>query len=540
MAGKEQQFASTLALREIVKGRGTALAEAADKKFPPNIIDKVADKFSPAWAQKRTLNRYGNTILAGGYDVTQAGRGRKGRKNLNAAGNADNAQDDITLFNLRENVRDTDRNSPLMHGVIERACENISGPEYAFRPDSSDESFNRDAAALLEEHNKNAEHRGLFNFQDIIYYSTRALFTDGDILHNYLADETIQCLESHCLVSPIGGYGWNGRRVIGGVELDENGRHAAYYITDPKDNTYFQGWIGDYTKAQRIDASNATLIANRNRFSQTRGVPVLAPCMGYFGRLEGYLDAEMLAAEVDACKIFSIIRPDATTALPGVTTQTDPNSTADSETTYEKLLRSEPGMIFDLLSGERIEEHGGKRPSQAFEPYIVTTLRMIGCAVGFPLELILLDFSKTNYSSARASLLQAYRVFKCWQVFIRDWCIQRRYNWLMSKWIASGDLSPIANAYKLAFTPPRWAWVDPYKEVQSYIERIKAGAGTLTEWIEDEGKVMETVFDTRKKELALLIEKGIPSSTVESPKTPAPASGKTSSEDDENTERGKK
>jgi lambda family phage portal protein len=534
MGAKEQQFASTLALREIARGNGKKLSNAADVQFPPGLIDRAAGKISPAWLQKRTLNRYGNTILAGGYDITQSGRGRKGRKNLNAAGNADNAQDDLTLFNIRETVRDSERNTPLMHGVVERACENIAGPEFGYRPDSGDAGFDKEAKAALDEQNKNAEYRGLFNDQDVIYYTTRALFTDGDILHNYMRDGSVQCVEAHCLVSPIGGVGWKDRRVIGGVEIDEYGRHSAFYITDPKDTTYFQGWISDYKKAQRIDAANATLIANRNRFSQTRGVSALAPTLEYFERLESYLTAEMMAAEVDACKIFSITRPDATTPLQGSTFQTDKNATTDSETTYDKLLRSEPGQIFDLLGGEKIDEHGGNRPTTSFEPYIVTVLRMIGCAVGFPLELILLDFSKTNYSSARASLLQAYRVFKCWQVFIQNWCIQKKYNWLMSKWIASGDLSAVDNAYKLKFSPPRWAWVDPYKEVMAYIERIKAGEGTLTEWAEDEGKIIEDVFNVRQKELKLLIEKGIPSSTIEKPKE-AKTSNNQDGQNDTNT-----
>lgn len=502
---------TTYALARDAKG----LKEAADKLYPPNLIDRFSASF-PAWHSRRTFSRYQNTILAGGYDVVQSGRTRKPRKNVTASGHADNAQDDRTLWELRERCRDADRNSTLMHGIVERGAENIAGPEFLFRPSSGDKAFDEDAAAALAETTGKTEYRGLFNFQDEIYLTTRALFTDGDILFNFLSDSTNQAIEAHNLVTPLNGKGWKDRQVIGGVELDEKGRHAAYYIQDPNDVNN-NGWISDYNKIHRIDARNANLIANRNRFSQTRGVPVVAPSLIRFESLENYLDNEMIAAEIDACKVFWIKRPKSTSPLPGMKLQNDTNGGTDSETTYDKLLRAEPGMVFDLGEDEEMGDAGGGRPGQSFEPYIVTVMRMIGCCVGYPLELILLDFSRTNYSSARASLLQAYRAFKCWQNFLRDWMIQPQYNWWMAKWLA-GDLkfrnAKGFNPYKLEFTPPRWAWVDPYKEVMAYIERIKAGAGTLTEWIADEGKIMEDVFEIRAREIALLKEKLIPSSTL--------------------------
>lgn len=504
-----------LVAREIALGKGQALAAAADRTYPPNTLDKLSG-ISPGWSARRRQARMEATIMAGGYDITQPRRTRRQRANRGADGPADNAQDDRTLWEIRETCRDHDRNSGLLHGLIERGVDNIAGPEYQFRPASGDEAFDRDAAELLKENSVATEYRGLFNLQNIITLGMRSLYPDGDLLLNHLAGNRIQVLEAHELVTPVNGKGWRDRRVIGGVELDDQGRHAAYYLRDPRQpyNYGYSGWVQSHEQAQRLPAASAQHLANRHRFSQTRGVPLLAPLLDMFDMLDGYLDAEMLAAKINADVVYGIRRPQATSPLPGVSLQDDLNSTTDSETTFDKLLRSEPGMILDLLAGEDFVSIGNSRPGDTFQPYVMTILRMLGASIGMPLELVLLDFSQTNYSSARAALLQAYRCFKRLQLYLRDWLIQPIYNRWMSRWIAAGELPPIDGAYKLLYLPPRWAWIDPLKEVLAMEKQIAAGAGSLDQWVSETGGVFEDLSVIREKELKILRAKNIPTTTA--------------------------
>jgi len=137
--------------------------------------------------------------------------------------------------------------------------------------------------------------------------------------------------------------------------------------------------------------------------------------------------------------------------------------------------------------------------------------------------LILLDFSQTNYSSARAALLQAYRSFKRRQRFVKTNVIQRFHNRRIVRRIASGDLPPIANINKLKFFPPRWAWVDPLKEILAKLKAVSAGAGTLEELIEEGGNSAETIFDIRENELKILRDKMVPTTTA--PDNLGPVSG---------------
>jgi len=503
--------------REIFLKNGRKLLAAADKRFPPTVLDKVAGKISAGWRNARDLDRMSRTILAGGYDITRTSRIRRSRR-TGADGGADMAADDSTLWSMREICRDHDRNSALLHGIIDRTVDNVTAPAYGFRPDSDDESFNTAARDILAETAAVAEYRGIFSFQDVLSKGFRSLLPDGDYLQIDLADNRVQIIEAHDLVTPYTKKGFNGRRVVGGVELDDRGVPTAYYVSDPTspDYKYSTGWISNLKDAQRIDAADAIHVANRDRFTATRGVPVLASSLGLFDRFDGYLDAETLAAEL-AAHLAWFIERDSTAANPylqGTESREDPNETDDSESTYDKVLRSEPGKVFDLRPGEKVGVLNNIRPGETFDPYVSTMLRMIGAGVGLPLELVLLDFSKTTYSSARAALLQAYRTFLRWQVFVRTYIIQPTYTRWMTRWIARRDLAPVKNAFRLKTFPPRWAWIDPLKAVLEAQKRIAAGAGTLEDWIADENRVMSEVFETREKELAELRRRRIPTTTA--------------------------
>lgn len=517
---KATKAARAMATREIVLGKGAKLRKAADAAYPPGVIDRISGAF-PGWKGRRDSARMGATIMAGGYDVTQPRRTQRGRRR-GGEGEGDRAQPDQTLWELRETVRGHDRNTPLLHGMIERAADNVAGPEYGFVPWSGDKKFDADAADLLNEASAAAEFRGLFNLADLIYTGFRSLHTDGDFFLHHLADGTIQAIEAHELVTPIDGKGQDGRRVVGGVELDDAGRHVGYYVRNPQKTKHIgrSGYLlQDVKNAQRLEAADVQHVATRFRFSQTRAVPTLAPALGLYGRLDGFINSETMAAEMAAMSVMGIKRAPGMGSLPGVDSQTDPGRSSESLSTFDKILRMESGSVFEYLNDEEVKIIESDRPMPQFEPYVIIMMRMVGATIGQPLELVLLDFSKTNYSSARAALLQAYRTFTRWQIFVRDRIIQPIHCRWMSRWIASGELrTPTRElqrtAARLRYFPPRWAWIDPLKSVVAMQRQIAAGAGTIEEWIRERGRLPDEVFETRQAELQLLRSYRVPTSTA--------------------------
>ena len=517
MARAAPSVYAQLAAREIALGNGSKLAtKAAPRGLVPRTLDRIAGAISPAWLAGRKQARMESAIATGSYNVTVPSRTRRTAPYV--GGSADNSQLDRTLWTLREICRDHYRNNSLFSGLIDRWTENVAGPEWGFRPDSGDPAFDADAADALAAMAPVAEHRGLFNLQDVIATTTQAVCTDGDQLIVPLADGRLQMVEAHDLVGPLSGYGYADRRVIGGVELGDDGNHLAYYVRDPNDNqpyTVQSYWIDDYKKAQRVPAERAIFPANRRRYSQTRGVPIPASCLDQFESYDSYLDSEQLAARLTADLAYVVRRSSKDgTPWPGQETQDDANATSRSVKTFEALVRHEPGQVIQLALDEQIDMLSPQRPGNTFEPYTRVILRMVGCGMGMPLELVLLDFSQTNYSSARAALLQAYRAFLRWQRFVRDHIIQPIYNAWMSRWIARRDLRPVAGAYKLRYFPPRWAWVDPLKEVLALEKRIAMCGGTLEEMAAAEGHPLEELVAARKRELDALRTDRIPTTTA--------------------------
>ena len=58
-----------------------------------------------------------------------------------------------------------------------------------------------------------------------------------------------------------------------------------------------------------------------------------------------------------------------------------------------------------------------KRPSANFSAFVEIVLRATAASVGIPYESLTKDFSKTNYSSARAALNEAWKLYS----FYRNW-----------------------------------------------------------------------------------------------------------------------
>ncbi len=74
-------------------------------------------------------------------------------------------------------------------------------------------------------------------------------------------------------------------------------------------------------------------------------------------------------------------------------------------------VKLEGGSIIPIFPGDKIAPFTPSRPNSAYGSFVENLLRHIGTGLNIPYELLLKDFSKTNYSSARSALLEAWRYF---------------------------------------------------------------------------------------------------------------------------------
>jgi lambda family phage portal protein len=193
----------------------------------------------------------------------------------------------------------------------------------------------------------------------------------------------------------------------------------------------------------------------------------------------------------------------------------------DLNTGYDRNLQGqyleslEPGMIRHLLPGESITSFNPQRPSATFEPFVEKMLRAISAALGLPYELVAKDFSKTNYSSARAALLEARRYFKVRQEWLARKLCQPVWEMVLEEAYLRGELGSISfyenKQYwvNASWITPGWEWVDPLKEAQAAEVGIRNGIITYSDLYSAQGKDWEECFEQRKREQEKIKELGL-------------------------------
>ncbi|MBT9139234.1 MAG: hypothetical protein DDT31_01816 [Syntrophomonadaceae bacterium] len=322
----------------------------------------------------------------------------------------------------------------------------------------------------------------------------------------------LNIVEADRLFTPAGLRG--NKNIREGVELGERGEPIAYYIrkTHPGDILYTNARAIEYIRYPAMNIYGMPNIMHlywQKRPGQTRGEPFFAPVLALFKDLTDYIEAELIAEKIAAC-------------FAGFITKSDPyiaGMNRSKEVAGKRIEEIYPGMFEYLAPGEDIKFANPSRPSGTFEPFVERILRAIGVGLGMPYELIAKDFSKTNYSSARAALLEAWRFFKVEQ----DW-LGNKFNqpvWerlLLEAFLREEITAPNFLENRLEWTRARWiapgrGWVDPVKEVQASLKAVEGNISTLADECASNGKdweeTLEQIARENKKKQSLGLPVGV-------------------------------
>jgi lambda family phage portal protein len=142
-------------------------------------------------------------------------------------------------------------------------------------------------------------------------------------------------------------------------------------------------------------------------------------------------------------------------------------------------------------------------------------LRAVAAGVGCSFESVSKDFTQTNYSSSRLSLLEERDTWRVLQKFMIENFHQPIYEAWLEMAVMSGELS--IQGYeispdrfrKIQWMPRGWSWVDPQKEVEAYKTAVRCGFKTLSDVVSEQGGDLEDLLLQRQAELAKFDELGI-------------------------------
>jgi len=164
-------------------------------------------------------------------------------------------------------------------------------------------------------------------------------------------------------------------------------------------------------------------------------------------------------------------------------------------------------MISHLAAGEDVKFATPTRPGGTFGTFVEVLLREIGAASGLPYELVAKDFSKVNYSSARAAMLEARKFFKAYQSWMAEAFLQPVWEMVMlESWLRNmlpnEDLvgEDGAEWSRAMWVPPPQGYVDPVKEVKAAKDAIDAKLSTHQKEAAAQGEDWEELFEQQAKE----------------------------------------
>lgn len=486
-------------------------------------IDRLISIFSPKKAFQRSAYRRAQGIMASGYRGSSTNRLKSSWVPGGGSPDSDILND---LPKLRERSRDLNRNDAHAAGITSTMVTNTVGSGISLQskisakdlgiPEEKASELQSKCEDIWEKWCRYADASERCHFYDLQALVDRQILENGEslFLPLMISDPrrpyalALDMIESDRLDTPMSQRG--DRTYRSGVEIGQRGEPVAYYVkkTHPGDAGYVKNFVmDDYV---RIPARNE--FGRKNIFhlypvlrpGQTRGVPFFAPVLNYFKDLGEYMEAELVAARVAACFALFIKTEDQLGAALARTSGTNSAS--------QRLESLEPGMIEYLSQGQEISAFNPNRPGGTFEPFVDRILRALATGLNLPYEIVAKDFSKTNYSSARAALLQAYRYFRCRQQFLATYLCQPVYEMLLEEAYLRGELDVpdfYQNQYaytKARWIPQGWQWVDPLKEAESSVMSVEKGLSTLADECASQGKDWEEVLDQRARELVKIKE----------------------------------
>ncbi len=420
-------------------------------------------------------------------------------------GAADNHLSEMTHWQLMEQCRDNRRNSPLINGAVKRTVENVVGTEFRCKATSKEKKFNKIVDDYIKRRWEKCDARDRTDFHGILQTVLASRMTDGDILLVHTDKGKIRIVEADQIVTPLDK---GTRKIINGMELDNEGRAIGFWLSERK-HIQHGGFVDDPNATKRIDAKYCTFAANIQRSSQTRGEPDLASCLPVYENFNKYLMAETNAAWAQANYPGVIERDPAAGWQMNKQLMDQALNNAQNNITLSRAEQVDPNSWPELFPGEKLTLLKNERPSDTFEPYLRTVLRIIGVPIGLPLELILLDFSQTSFSSGRLAVIQSQLVFGT----LQKWLINSICNPVRNRWIrdgiASGELPVVPDAFACKWYPPKWPYVDKLKEIQADVMAIKAGLLTISEIAERRGITVEELVEEFRREVDLFDGAGL-------------------------------
>lgn len=317
--------------------------------------------------------------------------------------------------------------------------------------------------------------------------------------------------------------------IRGGVEIDSFGAANAYHVRKAHQNDWWAAassftWER-ITREDKFGRPRVVHDFDSDRGGTHRGgAGILAPVVQRLRMLTRYDTAELDAALINAIFSAYVESPfdpqlvqEALGDADGIGAYQE--SRADFHRTKNITLSG--ARIPQLFPGEGIKTVTAARPSSNFEGFEGAMLRNAASAMGLSYEQLTQDYSRSNYSSSRAAMVELWKTMSRRRVDFGHGFATPVYACVLEEAMDLDELplpsgAPPFFEHRGAYGRARWigpgrGWVDPVKEKQGAVMGLDAGLSTLEhEAAENVGMDWEEILDQRAIERRAFDDRGLP------------------------------
>ncbi len=444
--------------------------------------------------------------------------------------------DDLPVLRLRN--RDLAINNGIASGAIQTITDNVVGVGLRLSSKPDYRALGRDKDWADEWSNQiEALWRGWadsydcdagrsLNFAGLTQLVFRSSLLNGEALALpvWLKQKTgfataIQLIEADRLETPSQRQESN--RLCGGIELDQYGAPTAYWIRKTHPGDIFRSMQFSRQEWLRLPAftdwgrKRVIHVHDKERTGQSRGKPLFSAIMKQFRMLDQYQSSELQAAVINAMIAAFIETPLDQGSIMEMFGADANRWMNDRNSHIQNTVRLKGGSIMPLYPGDKLSSFAPSRPGDVYAPFVESLSRHVAAALNLPYELLLKDFSKTNYSSARAALLEAWRYFNGRRAWLAANWAQPVYELWLEEAIDKGLIeAPDFYEQRHAYARARWigpgrGWIDPVKEANAAKIRMEVGISTLENECAEQGLDWEEVLEQRAREQMRMQELGL-------------------------------
>ena len=400
---------------------------------------------------------------------------------------------------LRARARWLHENNPIMANIDKTIVNNVVGRGIKLQSKTGISKLDNEIEKLFKEWSKaeNCDITGRLNFGDLQRLILEQRMVDGEILiyKRVTKDKNFPLKIQLIEVDRIQRFS-TFTNMIDGIEVDENGKPLFYYIVNNRDYEYAYEEI----KLKAEDVINYFKI---ERATQYRGISEYKQAVLDIKNFSAFQTSTIQAARARA-NIAYIVEQDETPGFAnGINMDDD----------FEMLQEINGVMVHYLKKGQKINKLDPDLVDSTYGEFVTNVVRMIATARNISYELAFRDFSRVNYSSARASIIQDNKRFDYEQQHMIDYVLNPLFESWMDAMVMAGrikSINPVAYfKNKQKYIQPKWItpareWVDPIKDMKAIQLELQLGLTTKSEVVASRGKDFEEVLIQQKRENELI------------------------------------